>query len=82
MDPVIGLYENLKKAYKQSNYEAFNLTASQIKEIGIRRGGNETSTLIFEKTYNGFESFYRSMIAYILIFIIACITSNASDDKY
>ena len=35
------------------------------------RAGSATSTLSFEKTFNGFEPFYRSAIAYGLIFLVA-----------
>ncbi|MEK9772429.1 MAG: cytochrome c biogenesis protein CcsA, partial [Opitutae bacterium] len=40
--------------------------------IIAERAPNDVSTITFEKTYNGYEPFYRSSIGYIWIFLIAC----------
>ena len=71
VDPVLGLYENLKKSYLALDYSTFNSTVAELRETGTARAGEDASTLSFEKTYNGFEPFYRSSIAYVLIFVIA-----------
>lgn len=71
VDPVLGLYEALKASYLAMDYSKFNSTVAKLRETGKTRAGKDASTLSFEKTYNGFEPFYRSSIAYVLIFIIA-----------
>ena len=74
VDPVLGLYETLKASYADNDYATFNSTVAELRKVGTERAGDDASTLGFEKTYNGFEPFYRSSIAYVLIFIIAGIS--------
>ena len=74
VDPVLGLYETLKASYAENDYPTFNSTVAELRKIGTERAGEDASTLGFEKTYNGFEPFYRSSIAYVLIFMIAGIS--------
>ena len=74
VDPVLGLYETLKASYAVNDYPTFNSTVAKLRKIGTERAGEDASTLGFEKTYNGFEPFYRSSIAYVLIFMIAGIS--------
>ena len=78
VDPVLGLYETLKASYAQNDYITFNTTVKDLRKIGTERAGEDASTLGFEKTYNGFEPFYRSSIAYVLIFMIAGVSWLAS----
>ena len=74
VDPVLGLYETLKASYAANDYLTFNDTVAELRKVGTERAGEDASTLGFEKIYNGFEPFYRSSIAYVLIFIIAGIS--------
>ena len=74
VDPVLGLYETLKASYARNDFSTFNSTVAELRKIGTERAGEDASTLGFEKTYNGFEPFYRSSIAYVLIFMIAGIS--------
>ena len=74
VDPVLGLYETLKASYAANDYATFNATVAELRRVGTERAGEDASTLGFEKIYNGFEPFYRSSIAYVLIFIIAGIS--------
>ena len=74
VDPVLGLYETLKASYAANDYLTFNDTVAELRKMGTERAGEDASTLGFEKIYNGFEPFYRSSIAYVLIFIIAGIS--------
>ena len=74
VDPVLGLYETLKASYADNDYATFNATVAELRKIGNERAGDDASTLGFEKVYNGFEPFYRSSIAYVLIFVIAGIS--------
>lgn len=78
VDPVLGLYETLKASYARNDFSTFNSTVAELRKIGTERAGEDASTLGFEKTYNGFEPFYRSSIAYVLIFMIAGISWLAS----
>ena len=71
VDPVLGLYETLKSSYAQNDFATFNQTVLELRKVGTKRAGDEASTLGFEKTYNGFEPFYRSMMVYVLVFIVA-----------
>ena len=68
VDPVLGLYETLKASYAANDYATFNSTVAELRKVGTERAGDDASTLGFEKIYNGFEPFYRSSIAYVLIF--------------
>ena len=74
VDPVLGLYETLKASYADNDYTTFNATVAELRKVGNERVGDDASTLGFEKVYNGFEPFYRSSIAYVLIFVIAGIS--------
>tara|TARA_B100001248_G_scaffold230455_1_gene190376 strand:- start:960 stop:2408 length:1449 start_codon:yes stop_codon:yes gene_type:complete len=74
VDPVLGLYEKLKASYQNEDYRTFNQTVAELRELGTERAGDDASTLKFEKIYNGFEPFYRSAIAYVLIFLIAGVS--------
>ncbi len=78
VDPVLGLYEKLKASYQDQDYRTFNQTVAELRKVGKERAGDDAFTLEFEKTYNGFEPFYRSSIAYVLIFLIAGISWLAS----
>ena len=86
VDPVLGLYENLGIAYRTKDFTGFNNTVAELRKIGVERAGEEASTLSFEKAYNGFEPFYRSSIAYVLVLFIACAswlfsTASSSTQK-
>jgi len=72
VDPIIGLYEKLGISYRANDFATFNATVAQLRELATKRTDEAGSTLHFEKAYNGFEPFYRSSLAYVLVFIIAC----------
>ena len=74
VDPVILKYENLASAYRNQNFRDFNQIVSELYKITTRRAGPTASALSFEKTFNGFEPFYRSAIAYVLAFICASLS--------
>ena len=78
VDPVLGLYENLKASYLDKDFSTFNETVAKLRKVGTERAGEDASTLEFEKIYNGVEPFYRSSVAYVLIFLIAGISWLAS----
>ena len=78
VDPVLGLYENLKASYLNKDFSTFNETVAKLRKVGTERAGEDASTLEFEKIYNGVEPFYRSSVAYVLIFLIAGISWLAS----
>jgi ABC-type transport system involved in cytochrome c biogenesis permease subunit len=71
VDPVILQYEDLAFAYRNQNFSDFNRLVNELYDRTTKRAGSTASTLSFEKTFNGFEPFYRSAIAYVLIFIVA-----------
>ena len=70
VDPVLDLYETLKASYAADDYATFNATVAELRRVGTERAGEDASTLGFEKIYNGFEPFYRSSIAYVLILLL------------
>ena len=78
VDPIIGLYEKLGISYRANDFAAFNETVAQLRELATERTGEAASTLHFEKAYNGFEPFYRSSLAYVVIFVVACSSWLAS----
>ena len=71
IDPIIEHYETLKSAYFNQEVLTFNQTVDQIRKLIEQRASADTSTIAFEKTYNGYEPFYRSSIGYLWIFLIA-----------
>ncbi len=72
VDPIIEHYEKLKKAYQADDALSFNQTVSDIRSLINERAEADVATITFEKTYNGYEPFYRSSIGYLWIFLIAC----------
>ncbi len=74
IDPIIEGYEKLDISYRNNDTVSFNQTVEEIRSMINQRTGGEISTIAFEKTYNGFEPFYRSAIGYIWIFLIACVS--------
>ena len=72
VDPIIEHYEVLKKAYQADDALSFNQTVSDIRSLINERAEADVATITFEKTYNGYEPFYRSSIGYLWIFLIAC----------
>ena len=61
----------MKSAYFNQEVLTFNQTVDQIRKLIEQRASADTSTIAFEKTYNGYEPFYRSSIGYLWIFLIA-----------
>ena len=74
VDPVILKYEDLTFAYRDQNFSEFNRLVNELYDLTTKRAGSTASTLSFEKTFNGFEPFYRSAIAYVVIFLVAAIS--------
>ena len=74
VDPVILQYEDLALAYSDQNASEFNRLVNELYDLTTKRAGSTASTLSFEKTFNGFEPFYRSAIAYVVIFIVAALS--------
>ena len=74
VDPVILQYEDLAFAYSDQNVSEFNRLVNELYDLTTKRAGSTASTLSFEKTFNGFEPFYRSAIAYVVIFIVAALS--------
>ena len=74
VDPVILQYEDLAFAYRDQNFSEFNRLVNELYDLTTKRAGSTASTLSFEKTFNGFEPFYRSAIAYVVIFIVAALS--------
>ena len=71
IDPIIEHYETLEVAYRDNDATTFNQTVDQIRSLVQQRTPTDTSTIAFEKTYNGYEPFYRSSIGYLWVFLIA-----------
>ena len=72
VDPIIEHYEGLRKAYNTDDGISFNQAVSDIRSLINKRAKADVTTIPFEKTYNGYEPFYRSSIGYLWIFLIAC----------
>ena len=72
VDPIIEHYEGLRKAYNTDDGFSFNQAVSDIRSLINKRAKADVTTIPFEKTYNGYEPFYRSSIGYLWIFLIAC----------
>ena len=71
VDPIILKYEKLASAYRNERYQDFNKIVSEIYNSARARAGEKADTLSFEKTFNGYEPFYRSAIVYVIILLIA-----------
>ncbi|MEJ6524344.1 MAG: cytochrome c biogenesis protein CcsA [Opitutales bacterium] len=74
VDPTIILYEKIGQAYREGNAKTFNSLVQEIRTSSTERAGEKADTLHFEKVFNGYEPFYRSAIAYVVIFILACLS--------
>ena len=74
IDPIIGNYEQLESAYQTGDAQTFNESVEKIRAEISKRAEADISTIAFEKTYNGYEPFYRSSIGYLWIFLIACVS--------
>ncbi|MDB3957694.1 cytochrome c biogenesis protein CcsA [Opitutales bacterium] len=74
IDPIIGNYEQLENAYQTGDAQTFNESVEKIRAEISKRAEADISTIAFEKTYNGYEPFYRSSIGYLWIFLIACVS--------
>ena len=72
IDPIIEDYEQLGIAYRNADAVLFNTLVGKIRNQIEQRAPGDTGTIAFEKTYNGYEPFYRSSIGYIWILVIAC----------
>ena len=72
IDPVIQDYEQLGMAYRKSDAGSFNALVKKIRQQVNQRAPTSTATIAFEKTYNGYEPFYRSSIGYLWVLFIAC----------
>ena len=74
VDPVLKYYEDLRIAYLNNDAVAFNLSVASIQKECEQRAPSQVTKIGFEKTYNQFEPFYRSSLAYILIFVSASLS--------
>ena len=63
-----------KDAYQTGDAQTFNESVEKIRAEISKRAEADISTIAFEKTYNGYEPFYRSSIGYLWIFLIACVS--------
>ena len=74
VDPVLEFYEDLRLAFLNNNPKEFNSAVASIKKASVDRAPEQVDKILFEKSYNKFEPFYRSSLAYILIFASACLS--------
>lgn len=74
IDPIIEGYENLSSSYRLKDAKSFNQSVAEVRELVEQRMHGEAFRIAFEKTYNGYEPFYRSAIGYVLIFLICCFS--------
>ena len=72
VDPILCDYEQLGLAYRENNADQFNALVKNLRSKIAQRAPADISTIAFEKTYNGYEPFYRSSIGYLWILLIAC----------
>jgi ABC-type transport system involved in cytochrome c biogenesis permease subunit len=72
VDPILIDYEQLGLAYRKNNAAQFNSLVKSLRNKIAQRAPADISTIAFEKTYNGYEPFYRSSIGYLWILLIAC----------
>ena len=72
VDPIIEHYESLGHAYRAEDAQSFNQAVTDIRSLIDERAEADIDTITFEKTYNGYEPFYRSAIGYLWILLIAC----------
>jgi ABC-type transport system involved in cytochrome c biogenesis permease subunit len=74
VDPILKKYENLRLAYASGDIPNFNQSVTAIRSESNARAGDSLAKIGFEKTYNSFEPFYRSSVAYVAIFFLASIS--------
>ena len=74
VDPILSYYEQLRLSYLNQDPKSFNAAVSSIRALCEQRAPDQVSKIGFEKTYNAYEPFYRCSIAYIIIFLSACLS--------
>ena len=74
IDPILSLYEKLRQAYVANDPTGFNEAVSLIRELCEKRAPDQVTKIGFEKTFNEYEPFYRSSVAYIIIFLSSCLS--------
>ena len=74
VDPIVRHYEKLSLAYEGNDKTAFNASVAKLRQAIEERASEATATLGFEKSFNGYEPFYRSLIVYVIAMLVACLS--------
>ncbi len=74
IDPAVRSYATMITAYREPNAPAFNQSLMQFQEQLKATFPNELSKINFEFRFNHFQPFYKSMIFYVLVFILILLT--------
>ena len=74
VDPILQSYEDLRVSFLDKNPVRFNSAVVSIRNACEERAPDQVGKINFEKTNNEFEPFYRSSLAYIIIFVSACLS--------
>ncbi len=74
VDPIVEEWENLALAYGNNDASTFNAGVDKLRQSIDERTGEATATLGFEKAFNGYEPFYRSLIVYVIAMLVACLS--------
>ena len=74
VDPLVKDYQALALAYKNDDHATFNATVAKLRKAIDERAGEATNMLGFEKAFNGYEPFYRSLVVYVIGMLVACLS--------
>jgi ABC-type transport system involved in cytochrome c biogenesis permease subunit len=72
IDPLIKGYAAAASAYRSGDNEAFNLATTEIRAVLSEKIPAESRKAAREVFFNHFSPFYKSMVLYVLVFLLAC----------
>ena len=67
------LHARIGDAAASGNAEAFNAALAQLHELDKDRHAGNALRWRFERLLNGYEPFYRSMVLYLIAFLLVCV---------
>ena len=74
LDTAIMAYASLVDAYRAEKPEDFNKALSELGTLVEERAGESTGRVNYEYWFNNYQTFYRSMVIYVLVFVLASLS--------
>ena len=74
MDPAIMAYARLVDAYRSEDPAGFNEAVKELEKLVEERAGESIGRVNYEYWFNNFQALYRSMVIYVLVFVLASLS--------